>query len=204
MSTRRAYIDGRPDDNPDCLPRTAQSVGGLRAVVADDRRLQLDRSTVPKNEGSFRRIRVQLRESCVARHPAASDVLLARHHQYRGPCRKPGTVRDCGTCRRDRHGGNGRLHPASSGSSRASTTASLSSMKSISAAPAAPARLRPTAGCTISTSATPACATRTLSRSTNCATALRQDAQAPTRHRGRGTPPRRSGAYSVFGRPAPA
>ncbi|MGE0256034.1 MAG: hydantoinase B/oxoprolinase family protein [Alphaproteobacteria bacterium] len=65
------------EDNPDCLPcglnlseacsRTAAMVGVYNSID----------HTVPKNAGSFRRIRVKLRENCIAgipRHPTSCSV----------------------------------------------------------------------------------------------------------------------------------
>lgn len=70
-------VDVDLTSNPDCVPcglnlteataRTAAMVGVFNSI---DRR-------VPKNSGSFRRVRVQLRENCVAgipRHPASCSV----------------------------------------------------------------------------------------------------------------------------------
>jgi N-methylhydantoinase B len=64
-------------DNPDCLPcglnlseacsRTAALVGVFNSIDP----------TVPKNDGSFRRIEVRLRENCIAgvpRHPTSTSV----------------------------------------------------------------------------------------------------------------------------------
>ena len=88
-----AIIEVDLTDNPDCFEnglnlseacaRSAPMVGVFNSID----------HTVPKNEGSFRRIRVQLRENCAVGVPAPSDLLLGRDHQSRRSRRQSRAMR---------------------------------------------------------------------------------------------------------------